>query len=139
MVRQRMNVSPRQGVGDAKFGQQAEEVQRLVGVPVRRVRNIEQYASGWNFHYDDKNRLEFAETWSPEAVAALEGVNLIGLAAGDARELLVRLGGDPRDVLGDSDRYDLALCVGFTGDPVESVWVFPPNYYVERAVPGSGP
>lgn len=43
-----------------------------------------------------------------------------------------------RDVLGDGDRYDTALWVGFTGDPVESVWVFPPNYYVERAVPGLG-
>lgn len=72
------------------------------------------------------------------AVAALDGVNLVGLDADKARELLVRHGGNSKDVLGEGDVYDVSSGVGFTGDPIESVWVFPPNYYVERAVPGFG-
>jgi hypothetical protein len=133
-----VEVAPNEGLGGARFGQTAEAVNQLAGQPTRRLRNVAQYSSGWNLHYDEADRLEFAETWSPEAVAGLDGANLVGSDAEAARALLVAAGGDPRDVLGDGDTYDLALGIGLTGDPVERVWVFPPNYYVERGVPGFG-
>jgi hypothetical protein len=134
----RVEVVPNEGPGGARFGQPAEAVNQLVGQPTRRAGNVAQYASGWNLHYDEADRLEFAETWSPDAVAALDGVNLVGRDAEKARALLVAAGGNPRDALGDGDTYDLALGIGLAGDPVESVWVFPPNYYAERGEPGFG-
>jgi hypothetical protein len=110
-----VEVVPNEGLGGARFGQPAEAVNQIVGQPTRRLGNVAQYASGWNLHYDEADRLEFAETWSPEAVAALDGVNLVGSDAETARTLLVAAGGSPRDVLGDGDTYDLALASASPG------------------------
>jgi hypothetical protein len=131
-----VKIVPRRGTEEATFGQTAADVHAVIGHPARRVRNIEQTSSGWNLHYDEDDRLEFLESWSPDAVAEIDGFNLVGASAEQACDVLRRLGARPIDALGDGTTFAADLGVGLTGDPVDSVCLFPPGYYAAHGIDG---
>jgi len=131
-----VRIVPRHGTHEASFGQTAAEIHAVIGHPTRRVQNIEQTADGWNFHYDDDDRLEFLESWSADAVAEIDGLNLVGASSQEACDVLRRFGANPIDALGDGTIFASDLGVGLTGDPVESVCLFPPGYYSAHGING---
>jgi hypothetical protein len=124
---------PNKGVGEIEFGQTPEEVHRVLGEPIRRIGETEQYASGWMIDYDEADRVDFLQTFPShvrhEPLVTLNGLPLVGTTASDVVALINSLGVEPRDLDGDGRMYAHDLGLGFMGDPIESVWFYPPGYY----------
>jgi len=123
-----MEFVPHKSVGEIEFGQRPEEVHRVLGQPTRRVGETEQYASGWMVDYDAEGRVDFLQTWLRPLVT-LDGLPLIATPAADVVALVRALDAEPRDIDGDGRVYVHGLGFGFMGDPVESVWMYPPGHY----------
>jgi hypothetical protein len=122
-----VDIVPLEGLESIRFGDSSADVHRMLGDPWRRIDDTEQYQEGWLLDFDPEDRLDFIQTWGSGQLT-LGGVPLVGAPAAEVVRALRAAGSEPERE-DDGRLYAHALGIGFMGDPVESVWIYPPGYY----------
>ncbi len=124
-----------QSVGPLEFGQSRNETRTILGSgfqPFNKAGSGNQtdaYPSlGLHIYFDDEDRVEFIEAFSPADID-FNGISLLGKKAAEATNQLRALGyeGEQDDVGYQYESIGIGLTI--SGDQIEGVGIFRKGYY----------